>query len=48
MLLKIIAASPLRKIGTPEDIASLVSFLASDGANFITGMSRGFRDTNSS
>ena len=29
--------TPLGRLGTPEDIASAVSFLASDGASFITG-----------
>ena len=29
--------TPLRRIGTPEDIAPLVAFLASDSAGFITG-----------
>lgn len=28
---------PLRKLGKPEDIADAVAFLASDGANYITG-----------
>jgi NAD(P)-dependent dehydrogenase (short-subunit alcohol dehydrogenase family) len=28
---------PLKKFGQPEDIAKLVSFLASDDASFITG-----------
>ncbi len=32
------AKVPLRRMGTPEDIAELVAFLASDRANFITGM----------
>jgi len=30
-------ATPLGRMGTPLDIANLVVFLASDGANFITG-----------
>lgn len=29
--------TPIPRLGTPRDIASLVSFLASDGAEFITG-----------
>ena len=29
--------TPLGRIGTPEDVASLALFLASDGASFITG-----------
>jgi 3-oxoacyl-[acyl-carrier protein] reductase len=31
------AASPVKRQGTPEDIAHLVAFLASDEAGFITG-----------
>ena len=30
-------ATPLGRLGTPEDVAALVSFLASDAAGFITG-----------
>lgn len=33
----IIASIPLKKIGTPENIAKAVSFLASDDADYITG-----------
>jgi 3-oxoacyl-[acyl-carrier protein] reductase len=29
--------TPLGRLGTPEDIAAAVSFLASPGAGFITG-----------
>ncbi|HUZ69277.1 MAG TPA: SDR family NAD(P)-dependent oxidoreductase [Candidatus Saccharimonadales bacterium] len=32
-----IAATPLRRLGEPEDVASVVAFLASDAAAFITG-----------
>jgi 3-oxoacyl-[acyl-carrier protein] reductase len=32
-----IANTPLRRLGRPEDVASVVLFLASDAARFITG-----------
>jgi 3-oxoacyl-[acyl-carrier protein] reductase len=31
------AAVPLRRLGTPDDVAATVSFLFSDGASYITG-----------
>jgi len=32
-----IDATPLKRLGTPEDVANLIAFLASDDASFITG-----------
>ncbi len=34
---KLIEQTPLRRMGTPEDIAAAVHFLAGEGASFITG-----------
>ncbi len=34
---KVLAGIPLKRMGTPEDVAAAVAFLASDGAAYITG-----------
>jgi 3-oxoacyl-[acyl-carrier protein] reductase len=33
----ILAKIPLKRLGTPEDIAAAVAFLAGDSAKYITG-----------
>ncbi len=35
--LELIAATPVGRLGTGEDVAALVAYLASDGAGFLTG-----------
>jgi 3-oxoacyl-[acyl-carrier protein] reductase len=30
-------ATPLRRVGTPEDVAAVVSFFASEAASYVTG-----------
>src|SRR5690625_7094041 len=37
VLEKIVASIPVRRLGEPEEIASIVSWLASDEAGFATG-----------
>jgi 3-oxoacyl-[acyl-carrier protein] reductase len=32
-----LAAVPMKRAGTPRDVASVVAFLASDAAGYITG-----------
>ena len=34
---KVSAAYPMKRLGTPEDVAQLVGFLVSDAASWITG-----------
>ncbi|MBE0689649.1 MAG: 3-oxoacyl-ACP reductase FabG [Anaerolineae bacterium] len=34
---QIVESLPMKRLGTPEDVAEAVAFLASDGARFITG-----------
>lgn len=34
---KLLENVPLKKLGSPEDVANLAAFLASDNANYITG-----------
>jgi acetoacetyl-CoA reductase len=37
VLQKIIAQIPVGRLGTPEDVAGLVVYLASDQSGFVTG-----------
>ncbi|MEK9174043.1 MAG: SDR family oxidoreductase, partial [Patescibacteria group bacterium] len=34
---EMITMTPMARLGTPEDIASVTTFLASEGASYITG-----------
>lgn len=36
-LAKLLANIPMKKLGTPEDVAGIVAFLASDDARYVTG-----------
>jgi len=35
----LVAGAPLKRVGTPEEIAQTILFVASDKASFITGAS---------
>jgi 3-oxoacyl-[acyl-carrier protein] reductase len=34
---EIVSRTPLRRLGKPEEIASVIAFLCSDAASFVTG-----------
>jgi NAD(P)-dependent dehydrogenase (short-subunit alcohol dehydrogenase family) len=36
--MQVMSFSDIKRVGHPEDIANLVSFLASKGSSFITGL----------
>ena len=33
----LVGATPMRRLGQPEEIAAMITFLASDEASFVTG-----------